>query len=186
VNLSFRSDSPAWHHVAFAALALVALSVVLEPISTLLRTSLSDDAHSSILLVLPISALLLWRQPQKIFGPIQYSKVSALFLLAILGPLVWVATHANSLPQESWLSFSTLGFACWVIGSFALCYGGQALQRASFPLLLLLLAAPLPESFRTQAIVFLQNRSADATGLLFHLANVPFSRAGVEAFKARP
>jgi len=165
--------------VAFAALALVALSVVLEPISTLLRSSLSDDAHSSILLVLPISALLLWRQPQKIFGPIQYSKVSALFLLAILGPLVWVATHANSLPQESWLSFSTLGFACWVIGSFALCYGGQALQRASFPLLLLLLAAPLPESFRTQAIVFLQNRSADATGLLFHLANVPFSRAGV-------
>ena len=179
MNLSFRSDSPAWHHVAFAALALVALSVVLEPISTLLRSSLSDDAHSSILLVLPISALLLWRQPQKIFGPIQYSKVSALFLLAILGPLVWVATHANSLPQESWLSFSTLGFACWVIGSFALCYGGQALQRASFPLLLLLLAAPLPESFRTQAIVFLQNRSADATGLLFHLANVPFSRAGV-------
>ena len=54
-----------------------------------------------------------------------------------------------------------------------------SLQRASFPLLLLLLAAPLPESFRTQAIVLLQNRSADATGLLFHLANVPFSRAGV-------
>jgi exosortase len=43
----------------------------------------------------------------------------------------------------------------------------------------LLLAAPLPESFRTEAIVFLQNRSAEATGLLFQLANVPFNRTGV-------
>jgi exosortase len=179
VNLPFRLDSPARHHAGFAAFIVLAVAVLLGPLSVLLRTSFSEDTHSSILLVLPISALLLWRQRREIFGSIQYSGASALVLVALLGPFVWVATHANSLPQESWLSFSTVAFACWVIGAFALCYGRQAFRQASFPLLLLLLAAPLPESSRTEAIGFLQNRSADAAGLLFHLANVPFSRAGV-------
>jgi exosortase len=178
-NLSSRCDSTARHHAAFVALVLLALAVLLKPLSVLLRTSYADDAHSSILLVLPISALLLWRRRGEIFGSIQYSRILALGLIALLGPLVWVAIQADSLPQESWLSSSTLLFACWVTGAFALCYGTRAFKRACFPLLLLFLAAPLPDGLRTQAIVFLQSRSADAAELLFHLANVPCNRAGV-------
>lgn len=167
------------HHAVFAGLALLALAVLHHPLATLLKSSLADDAHSSILLVVPVSALLVWRRRRHVFAHVRYSKASVLALLALLVALIWVAQPPDSLDQESWLSLSTLLCACWLIAAFAVCYGSHALRRAYFPLMLLLVAGPLPQSLRTRTIVFLQNGSADAASLLFQVARVPVNRVGV-------
>ena len=179
MSLTSKFESTALHHSVFATLVLLAAAILYRPLSTLLGSALVNDAHSSVLMVLPISAAMLWSERRTVFSRVQYSTAAAFPLAFLLATCFLVRGTSRALGQEAWLSLSVLLFTGWLIAAFIFCYGAPAFSRARFPLLLLILMAPLPEGLRQRIIVWLQYGSADATSWLFRLANVPFSRSGV-------
>jgi exosortase len=73
------------------------------------------------------------------------------------------------------------------IGVFVLCYGTRSCSAATFPLLFLLLIAPIPAVVLDKIVLVLQKGSAQMTYALFKLLGVPvlwqgfkFSLPGVE------
>jgi exosortase len=65
----------------------------------------------------------------------------------------------------------------WV-GAFAICFGGRAFRAASFPLIFLVFAIPIPEPALSDVVLALQTGSADAAAALYKLLGVPFLRQG--------
>ncbi len=177
MSATAKFESTAWHHLVFAALVLFATLAFYAPLRLLFGSALANDAHSTVLMVLPLSLALLWSERQAIFSQVQYSSVAAISLALIL--VASVLMRGAFIDQEARLSLSVLLFTTCLIAAFIFCYGPQAFSRARFPLLLLLLMAPFPEGLHQRVITWLQYGSADATSWLFRIAGVPFSRSGV-------
>lgn len=62
---------------------------------------------------------------------------------------------------------------------FALCYGKNARNEASFPLLFLFFMVPLPDGALRGVIAFLQSGSAYSSEAILHVLGVPVLRSGM-------
>src|SRR5881296_545864 len=77
--------------------------------------------------------------------------------------------------------FSHVATLCIVVvwvGAFVLCYGLRTLRAGLFPVLLLFLMVPIPDSLLNEAISSLQTGSAEVTDAAFQLLGVPVLRTG--------
>lgn len=155
-------------HGCFFALASLSLLIFHRPLGTLVGGSLTVDQYSPVVFVVPVSLALLWMGRRRIFARPQFFVPAGLafLLIVILGRF------------GRTLSISVLLFVLSVIAAFVFCHGVRSFRAAAFPLLFLLLMAPLPDMALARVITFLQLSSADATAMLFRMAGIPFSRSG--------
>lgn len=166
----------------FSGWVVLSLLLFLDPLSALVRLSLSQD-DSSYLLVIPwMSVVLLYLERDRI--PAQTSRdndnlLSGIFLLLAAG--IAVAIHYGlggrvaGLPLTGWILALTL---VWIAG-FAFLFGRTALRTAYFPFLFLLLMVPIPSFLLDRIIFLLQQGSAWITGALFDVVGVPALREGL-------
>jgi exosortase len=82
------------------------------------------------------------------------------------------------MPADYQLSLLTVAIVMVWLAGFTVCYGMRAAKAALFPLLFLLLVAPLPLAAMDAVVVMLQKGSAQASYLLFTLGGVPIVRYG--------
>jgi exosortase len=73
----------------------------------------------------------------------------------------------------------TLSFVIFVWTGFAWAFGWHTFRAALFPLALMLLMIPPPESALERVITWLQWGSAELTAWFFHLAMTPVAREGL-------
>lgn len=166
-------------HGCFVGLILLALGVFHQALAIVIRSSISVDQYSHILLVLPVSAAFLYLTRKRVFKNVAYWAPGGILFVALLAVFAYSALHAGVLSPSGYLSLSVLLFAgCW-IAAFAFCYGVEAFRAAAFPLMFLLLMTPLPDSVLERAVASLQNGSAVATCLLLRAAHIPYVRHGV-------
>jgi len=150
-----------------------------RPLAVLIGSSLAVDQYSHVLLVLPVSLALLYLENERVTADASYSIPGAAALLLIAGAFVAVGRYRRSLSPNDALSLAILFFVAGCVAAFILCFGSRAFRAARFPLLFLFLMVPLPDGLLARSITLLQDGSAEATALLFKLANVPFTRDGV-------
>jgi exosortase len=166
-------------HWLFAAFILFLTGTFYRPLIFILTSSISVDQYSHILLVIPVSVTLLYQNRQRIFANAPYSIPALISVFVLLGAYAYFSYNGDALSASSRLSLSILLFALCSLAAFTFCYGIQAFHRATFPLLLLLLMVPLPDSFLQKTIQVLQDGSAVATCWLLAAARIPYTRHGV-------
>lgn len=161
---------------------LLGLSLALwwQPLTSDLRLALSSEAHTYILLIIPLSLSLIYFEHKLSFatfaprlGEGGILLIGALVLRACAQWNVWqFSSNAN-------LSVDVGALVLWWIGSVVLCFGLECFRWLMFPIGFLFLIVPLPSSAMTWVTAFLQQQSAHAATLLFGLMGVPVTQHGV-------
>lgn len=166
-------------HVWFWGLIVLAIALIHDALGFVIRSSVSVDQYSHILLVVPVSAILLYLSRRRVLASVSYSAPAGIAFLAMAGAFAYVRGHSSDLTASSYLSLTILFFAACCVAAFVFSYGMRAFRVAAFPLLFLLLMVPLPNSVLERTIAILQNGSAVAACLLFRAAHIPYVRHGV-------
>jgi exosortase len=160
---------------------LLVLSAVIfyRPLALVVESSLVAEQYSQVLIVLPVSAALLWLGQRRIFVKPAYSPVGGVLFALFAGVYLYIALTRVVQDASIQVSLSILLFSACCVASFLACYGVAALRAGLFPWCFLVLMTPLPDAARNRVITFLQNGSAVMTDWLFSAAQIPFSRDGV-------
>jgi len=163
-------------HACFAFWLLASCLVYRAPLSNLIHYALvQQDIASQILLVVPISACVIYLQRREVFASVHSSTLAGLALL--LGAIVvaWLAHHKSQV-NLSWNIMALL--LLWISG-FTAFYGTDAVRHARFALCFLVFLIPVPVALVEKAIVFLQSGSAFIAAWLFAIVHVPVFREGL-------
>ena len=170
-------------HLELAALLAGSIAIWWRSLATTLQLSLTSDAHTYILLILPLSVALIydeikrravWLRSRAWVGTVLLSVA-----LLLQGFMSWDMWHLSSGGN---VSVSMFALVIWWIGSVIVCFGLQAFRSLLFPLSFLILVVPCPEPVLNWISEFLQRQSAVAAGMLFRAARVPVTREGVLLF----
>lgn len=157
---------------------------------TNLGLALTSEAHTHILLVLPLTAALIYVDSKYLDSKHTDSKALgtdpqpsrgvgvALLVLALLigcyGRWGMVAT-----PSNAQLSLSMFGLVLWWIGSVLLCFGAKIVRVLFFPLCFLFWMVPIPEAALGWIVHFLQHQSALAARIMFSAIGTPVTQDGI-------
>jgi exosortase len=164
----------------FATLFILSIVFWWRSLVATIKLALAVDAYTHILLILPLSAALIYMEWAHVhIAPRPSPRIgAALLLLAALIACCakWIIVTA---PDDVRLSFAMLALVIWWIASVLLCFGVKAFQSLLFPLCFLALLVPIPSFALSRIIEFLQQESALAARILFQLARVPVTQDGV-------
>jgi len=172
------------HSAAFAALALASLLLWWRPLGNTLRLALSNDAYTHILLILPLSAALIYMDAKYLDAKALQSQShssprlgAALLTLALL--LGCYARWWSAATDDARLSLAMFALVIWWIAGVLLCFGTGTFRSFLFPLCFLFLIVPMPEAVLNWIVEFLQYQSALAARIMFRAIGVPVTQDGI-------
>ena len=167
-------------YIELSLLVVVSVTVWWSSIGLTLGLALSNDAYTHILLILPVSAALIYLEvKQSPLTACPREWIGAALLAVAMGLRVLAAWNLWHVSASASLSLSIFALVLWWIGSVVVCCGLQVFLSLLFPLCFLFLVVPLPASVVDSATVFLQHQSAIASEILFRAARVPVIRHGI-------
>ena len=177
-SLNFESMFKSAPPVVFAPLSAIAVAIWWNPLVSLFTLALHNEHYTHILLILPISAALIFLQWETPAGPSVLSATvgSALLLIAVIARVAMVWIEPSS--PDVQLSLNILALVAWWIGAFLACFGASAFRRALFPLCFLLWMVPLPQFLLDPLVSLLQQGSAASAHVLFAVAGFPVEQRG--------
>jgi exosortase len=166
----------------FTLAILVAASILVwwQPLSATARLALGSDAHTFMLLIVPLSVVLIYAERKRIpsmaswRGWLGWTLLSVAFLLRAL-----TALGTSSANPDVVLPLSMCALVLWWIGSVLVCCGLGTFRALQFPLCFLFLLVPAPTGVVDWIRQTLQYQSAFATEVLFHMVRVPVTRDGL-------
>jgi exosortase len=150
-----------------------------KPLRTLFSSSLTHDYASHVILIIPVSAYLIYLKRSEIFFTVKTGPLagSVLFLAGTI--LCWFAEDPTEATfRDNELSLVILAIVIIWISGFVFCYGTHAFAKGRFPLLFLLLLVPIPAIAIERIIFFLQTGSSAVAYGLLRLFSVPVLKQG--------
>jgi exosortase len=171
--------------LVFSVLLASSLAIWWRPMASLFSLALHDDQYTHILLILPISATLIflgWKsldwKPRQLSASLSVS-LSAVFLLLALVVTAVVRWNVIALPSDLQLSINILALVMWWLAAFVLGFGARAFGQFLFPLCFLFWLVPFPDLLLDPIVTLLQQGSAACAHLLFAAAGVPVAQRGM-------
>lgn len=139
----------------------------------------NNEAYTHILLILPISAALIYMERPFAHGRPASDLRSGAILLSAAMMMAGVARWSSGMPVDVKLSLQMLALVFWWIGAFVSCFGRTVLRAALFPLCFLLWLVPLPAFLLNAIVRLLQQGSAYAAQFLFMGVGIPVVQDGI-------
>jgi exosortase len=140
----------------------------------------NSDEYTHILLILPVSAALIWFDwPTLRALSAPNPKTGSVLLLVALLLASGAGWWSRGLQPDVRLSFDMLALVIWWIGSFVLCFGTRSSITSLFPLVFLFWMVPFPQFLLRQVVSLLQQGSAFAADMLFAGVGVPVAQDGL-------
>ena len=176
--------------LAFAFLCAVSILFWWHPLVTTLGLALANDAYTHILLILPLSAALIYFDSRfqdskyldsKAFriDPQSSPRIGAALLALALVTGCYARWGMAAAPDDLRLSLGMLALVTWWIASVLLCFGPKTFSSFLFPLCFLFLLVPIPEFALSGIVEFLQYQSAFAARIMFRAVGVPVTQDGI-------
>ena len=173
--------------LSFAALTAVSLMFWWHPLARTLVLALTNDAYTHILLVLPLSAGLIyvgWKfgdaKALRIDEQPSFQRGAALLALALsLSMGSYARWGMGPASGDVRLSLAMFALVTWWIASVVFCFGLRTLRSFALPLCFLFLLVPVPDVVLSALVRWLQNGSAWTATLLFRAVGDPVQRSGV-------
>ncbi len=181
-------DAP---HLASAAkfpiLAALSLLFWWRPLANALKLALASEAYTHILLILPLSAGLIYlhfnRLDSKTLRDNNDSQPSlrlgATGLVVALLIVCCTRWGMNAAPDDVRLSVAVLALVIWWIASVIFCFGLRTFRFLLLPLCFLFFLIPVPRIALNGIVEGLQHGSAWMTASLFRAFGEPVQRDGV-------
>ena len=165
--------------IVFVFLWLLSTAIFWHPFAETVRLALGDSEFTHIVLILPLSAALVFSQWNSAKPNCSWSPWTGLFL-GVTGVVVALSARwlGRTAPDVR-LSVEMVALMIFWIAAFVLCFGARAARSLLFPLGFLFWMVPLPSFLLVRIIHALQQGSAFAASLLFSAFNVPVSRQGI-------
>lgn len=172
-----RRESTPVTVISFLTLCLLPAAFAWGQVRSVLALAFQNDTFTYIPLIPLVSVYLIYAERKSIFSATSYSWRTGGPLI-VLGAACLAAARFNFLEvrPDNQISLLMLAFVLIWAGAFGLFFGGRSFRSASFPLLFLVFAIPIPEPMLSRIILMLQEGSASATAAIFQLFNVPFLR----------
>lgn len=174
--------------VIFSALGAISVAIWWGPPASLFALAWRDEPYTHILLILPMSAALIfmqWKPPAGMSGSSTVAGASLLLIavLARVGTGLGLGSTAASSPGDVRLSLNILALnilalVAWWMGAFILSFGTRAFRRALFPLCFLLWMVPLPQFVLDPLVGLLQQGSTTSAHWFFAAAGIPVEQTG--------
>jgi exosortase len=163
----------------FIGLTAASLLIWYRPLWKTVSLAAVDDRYTHILLILPISGVLIYRQwkEYRVEAHPGFRYAGLLLLVLVLaGAARWQSFDTTS---NTRLTVNILSLVTWWLGSFLVCFGPRAFRAFLFPLVFLYWLVPLPITILTRIVTGLQWGSAWASELLFKMSGTPVSLDGL-------
>ena len=171
--------------LAFGFLYAVSILFWWHPLVSTLRLALANDAYTHILLILPLSAALIYMGSK--YGdskalridPQPSPRIGAALLA--LGLLIgcYAKWGMGAAPGDVRLSLGMFALVTWWIASVVFCFGLRTFRSLLLPLCFLFLLVPVPEVVLSAIVRWLQDGSAWTATLLFRAVGEPVQRNGI-------
>jgi exosortase len=163
----------------FALLCAVALVVGWHPVLGTLALALRADEYTHLLLIVPISASLIWAE-RAMFKAGSEPGVGVGSVLLVVATLIggcsrWIAGFQG----DTQLAVGMLAVVIWWIGSFVLCFGSRHARLFLFPLCFLFWLVPIPTPMLNKIVAIWQQGSAISATLLFSALGIPVTQDGI-------
>jgi exosortase len=153
------------------------LAVGWRPLLEAFTLALRRDEYTHILLIVPISAALIyteWPSPKADGKPGQHIGPALLIAMAL-----FALTRKFTAQPEAQLMWAMLALVSWWLGTFILCFGIRTFRSLLFPLCFLFWLVPIPELMLNKIVALWQQGSAISASALFAVWGVPVARDGV-------
>ncbi len=175
LNIAMQNPVP-----AFALLWALSILFWWHSLVMTLGLALANDAYTHILLILPLSAALIYLDSRTLRIDLQPSPSAGAALLA-LALLVgcYARWEMGSAPDDVRLSLAMFAVVTWWIASTALCFGLRTLRTFLLPFCFLFLLVPIPEVVLRVLVGWLQHGSAWTAALLFRAVGEHVRRDGI-------
>jgi exosortase len=169
--------------VLLALLVLGSIAMLFPEIRSLVALSSTDDSFSHLPVIPAISAFLLFSERDRLSGVRPEYDLRGLAVMLAGGALIaYSRTAGGALGPEIANAAAGLALVLAWTGSFALCFGFDALRKSPFPFLFLLFMVPLPDVLLDPVVGMLQRASAELANLFFRMTGVSFFREGTFLF----
>jgi exosortase len=165
--------------LSLAVLLAVSLLVGWRPLVDTFALALRDDAYTHILLILPISAVLIFQERRSLRLMVAPNVRTGSALLAMAVLVAGFGRGWPSLSSDVQLSISMFALVLAWIGAFVLCFGSRVSRSVLFPLCFLFGLVPLPQLVLNEIVHLLQQGSAWSAYVLFTAVGVPVAQDGV-------
>jgi exosortase len=169
----------------FAFLCALSIAFGLHPLVGTFRLALANDAYTHILLILPLSAALIYLDSKYLDSKALRidSQSSRRIGAALLALALLTGCYAKwgmvAAPDDVRLTLAMLALVTWWIASVLLCFGTGTFQSFLFPFCFLFLLVPIPTSALNWIVEFLQYQSAFAARIMFRVVGVPVTQDGI-------
>lgn len=171
--------------LAFAFLCAVSILFWWHSLVITLGLALANDAYTHILLILPLSAALIYLDSKYSdskalrIDPQPSPRLGAPLLALALMIGCYARWGMGATADEVRLSLGMSAIVTWWIASVLLCFGARTFQSFLFPLCFLFLIVPIPEFALSSIVEFLQQQSALAARIMFLAIGVPVTHDGI-------
>lgn len=167
-------------HLKFVLLVAFSLLLGWRPLVATITQAARDYEYTHILLILPISAALIFMEWPSLRSRVTPDGRAGYGLLAT-SVLVAVAARwwSASVTSDVKLSLEMCALVLFWIGAFILCFGSRMSRAVFFPLAFLFGLVPLPLFALNEIVRWLQEGSALAAYALFTATGVPVAQDGV-------
>jgi exosortase len=171
--------------LAFAFLCAVSILFWWHPLVLTLGLALAQDAYTHILLILPLSAALIYFDSKYMDSkaPRIDRQAGLLIGAALLALALLMGCYARwgmgAAPDDVRLSLGVFALVTWWLASVLLCFGARTFQSFLFPLCFLFLLVPIPEFALNWIVELLQYQSALAARIMFRTVGVPATQEGI-------
>jgi exosortase len=171
--------------LAFAFLCAVSILFWWHSLVMTLGLALANEAYTHILLILPVSAALVFLDSKSMDSktlridpqPRPRIGVALLALALVIG--CYSRWGMGATPGDVRLSLGMLALVIWWISSAILGFGVGAFRSFLFPLCFLFWMVPAPAFVLDEILRFLQYQSAFTARILFRATGVPVTQDGI-------
>lgn len=179
LNLVYMRKIQTAQFVRLFLLIAASLAIAFGSARHLARFADYADDQSYILLVPALTAMLIYRDQDRIFSQSSRpsSSSSAVGFFAVGGLLIAIS-YALPAASEAQMAVVAIGLISWWVGSFIYCFGVNSAKAATFPLGMLLWIIPIPAISIDKITTFLQVGSTELVAILFRLTGTTFLREG--------
>jgi exosortase len=153
------------------------LAVGWRPLFGAFALAMRRDEYTHILLIIPISAALIYTEWPSVKSD---SKLKYGIGLTLLVVAVLLAIGGKFMAEsDTRLTWAMLALVTWWLGAFIVCFGIRTFEGLLFPLCFLYCLVPIPELTLNKIVALWQHGSALSASLLFSAVRVPVTQNGV-------
>ncbi len=164
--------------LCFCALCLLPFALAWNLTKTLSTLVFSNDTFSQIPLIPLVSMYIIYGNRKSIFSDVSvdWTTGTAFLVPGIIFVFMARLSIMEQFAPTNRTSLFVFGVVMVWLGAFVFLFGMHAFRAATFPLLFLLFAVPIPEPILSHLISFLQKGSANVAEVFLNLAGVPYLR----------